>query len=449
MHEIIHKTANIITKGPLYLIGIMVLMLIDTSLSTSFCINVCSYPLASTIPIFLTITSISFIIQYFIIRKLSARTNTRTDLKWKWKWNHHAIMLFQLILAALIGVILVQIVNYSYYGTSVLLIIIILSYSLAFGMLGFLAFRFFSWFRSNRNIVILLYALASATLAVNAISTLLYTTLSMEGHPQEVGPYSILNTQFSEDPIVFFLSNASTISFTLSFILMWSATVSTMAHYAKRIGRRRYWIIVSIPLIYYSTQFLLPLLSVYPILLGFGGISTTLLFTLLFTFSKPVGGILFGVAFWNISKKVRQSEEVRNYMRISAYGLVLLFTSNQASLLITTPYPPFGIVTTSVMGLSSYLVLIGIYSSAVSLSEDSKLRQAIRDITFQESYKFLDSIGAAQVEQQIRKKVAIATKAKQLNMEHDTGVSSSMSEDDISQYILEVIKEVERIRKKE
>lgn len=136
-------------------------------------------------------------------------------------------------------------------------------------------------------------------------------------------------------------------------------------------------------------------------------------------------------------------------MKISAYGLVLLFTSNQASLLINTPYPPFGIITTTIMGLASYFVFIGIYSSAVSLSEDSKLRQAIRDITIQESYKFLHNIGAAQVEQQIKKKIIIATKAKQLNMEHDTGISSSISEANMSQYIFEVIKEVEKIRRKE
>ncbi len=446
MYDIIRKTAITITKSPLYLIGMMAIMLIDTSLSTSFCISVCSYSLASAVPIFLVVAAISFVIQYFIIRKLPGRTNATTNLKRN--WNRHSIILFQIILAALIGVILAQIVYYSYYSTSALSIIIILSYSLAFGMLGSLAFRFFSWFRSNKNFVILLYALASATLAVNAVSTLLYTTLSIEGRPQEVRPYSSLSTEYSEDPLIFFLSNASIMSFTLSFILMWCATVLTMAHYAKRLGRTRYWITVSIPLIYYSTQFLLPLISAYPTLLEFGTISTTLLFTLIFTFSKPVGGILFGVAFWNISKKVRQSEEVRNYMKISAYGLVLLFTSNQAGLLINTPYPPFGIITTSVMGLSSFLVLIGIYSSAVSLSQDSKLRQSIRDITIRESYKFLDSIGAAQMEQQIRKKIVAATKATQSDMVQDTGISSSLSEDDISQYILEVIKEVQKVRSK-
>jgi hypothetical protein len=444
MHDIIHKNANIITKDPLFLIGMMIIMLIDTSLSSSFCINACSYSLASVIPIFFVVAAISFAIQYFLIRKLPVKTNST-----KQNWNRHAIILFQLILAALIGAILAQITYYSYYSTSALSIIIILSYSLASGMLGFLAVRFFSWFRSNRNIVILLYALASATLAINSVSTLLYSTLSIQGRPQEVRPYSILSSEFSEDPVVIFLSNVTTISFTLSFILMWCATVSTMAHYAKRVGRSRYWVIVSIPLIYYSTQFLLPLLSVYRTLLEFDTVSTTLLFTLLFTFSKPVGGILFGVAFWNISRKVRQSEEVKNYMKISAYGLVLLFTSNQASLLINTPYPPFGVITSCVLGLASFFVLIGIYSSAISLSLDSKLRQSIRDITIQESYKFLDSIGAAQTEQQIRKKVVTATKATQFDMAQDTGISSSLSEDDISQYILEVIKEVERVRRKE
>jgi len=84
----------------------------------------------------------------------------------------------------------------------------------------------------------------------------------------------------------------------------------------------------------------------------------------------------------------------------------------------------------------------------VSLSQDSKLRQSIRDLTIRESHKFLDSIGAAQTEQQIRKKIIAATRAKQFDMVQDTGISSSVSDDDISQYILEVIKEVERFRKK-
>ena len=224
---------------------------------------------------------------------------------------------------------------------------------------------------------------------------------------------------------------------------MWGATVSMMAHYAKRMGRTKYWIVVSIPLIYYSSQFLLPLINVYPTLLEVGTISTTLLFTLIFTFSKPVGGILFGLAFWSISKKARQNEDVRNYMMIAAYGLILIFTSNQANLLLNTPYPPFGVITISIMGLSSYLVLVGIYSSAISLSQDSKLRQSIRQLTLGEP-KLLDSIGTAQMEQEIEKRVLALTKRNQDKMAVETGIQSSLSDDDVREYLEQVIEEVKK-----
>ena len=139
----------------------------------------------------------------------------------------------------------------------------------------------------------------------------------------------------------------------------------------KEDGKNKYWIVVSIPLIYYSSQFLLPLINVYPTLLELGTISTTLLFTLIFTLVNLWEASSSHLpAFWSISRKGRQSGDVRNYMMISAYGLILIFTSNQASLLLNTPYPPFGVITISIMGLSSYLVLVGIYSSAISLSQD-------------------------------------------------------------------------------
>jgi hypothetical protein len=64
-------------------------------------------------------------------------------------------------------------------------------------------------------------------------------------------------------------------------------------------------------------------------------------------------------------------------MIISGIGLVLLFVSNQAIIFVDEPFPHFGLANVSFMGLASYLVLIGIYSSAISISEDSRLRSSI------------------------------------------------------------------------
>jgi hypothetical protein len=42
---------------------------------------------------------------------------------------------------------------------------------------------------------------------------------------------------------------------------------------------------------------------------------------------------MFGIAFWSVARGIHQGQ-VREYMIISAYGLVLLFTSNQGIILV-------------------------------------------------------------------------------------------------------------------
>jgi hypothetical protein len=186
-----------------------------------------------------------------------------------------------------------------------------------------------------------------------------------------------------------------------------------------------------------SLNLFAPLLASQPVFYGE-------ILTLIFTISKPAGGMLFGIAFWIVARTVRHSSiAVRDYMILSAYGLVLLFTSSQASVLVTGPYPPFGLATASFTGISSYLVLVGIYSSAISVSEDSELRQSVRNFALKET-KLLDSIGIAQMEQQIQRKVIAFTKQNQDKMAEETGIQSSITEDDMREYLHQVIEEVKK-----
>jgi hypothetical protein len=83
--------------------------------------------------------------------------------------------------------------------------------------------------------------------------------------------------------------------------------------------------------------------------------------------------------------------------------------SNQAIVLVNVPYPPFGLVTVSFFGLASFLMFNGIYSSAISVAEDSELRKSIRRYAIEES-RLLDSIGMAQMEREIEKRVLGFTK---------------------------------------
>lgn len=112
---------------------------------------------------------------------------------------------------------------------------------------------------------------------------------------------------------------------------------------------------------------------------------------------------------------------VRDYFIISGFGVVLLFTSNQGITLVSFTYPPFGLATVSFLGISSYLILIGIYSSAISVSEDINLRKSNRNHAVKE-VKLLESIGTAQVQQEIERKVMTFTRRTRDSMVEDTGM---------------------------
>ena len=95
-----------------------------------------------------------------------------------------------------------------------------------------------------------------------------------------------------------------------------------------------------------------------------------------------------------------------------------------------------------------YLFLIGIYSSSISVAEDSNLRRSIRSFAMKES-KLLDSIGTAQMEQEIQKKVITFTKRIQDRMTEESEIQSSLTEEDMKEYLEQVIRAVKKDRQAE
>lgn len=90
--------------------------------------------------------------------------------------------------------------------------------------------------------------------------------------------------------------------------------------------------------------------------------------------------------------------------------------------------------------------MTGIYASAISISQDSKLRQSIRRLAIQE-LKLLDSIGTAQMDLELQKRVLRITKENEDKMIETTGVGSSLDEEDAKQYLDEVLEEIQEIQK--
>ncbi|MFL6367789.1 MAG: hypothetical protein ACJ72T_04475 [Nitrososphaeraceae archaeon] len=61
------------------------------------------------------------------------------------------------------------------------------------------------------------------------------------------------------------------------------------------------------------------------------------------------------------------------------------------------------------------MLLVGIYSSAISVAEDSKLRKTILKLAVKET-KFLHSIGTAQMEYEIQRKVLKLIKEQHMRL---------------------------------
>jgi hypothetical protein len=392
--------------------------------------------------VFAMMAGIFIVGQYFIMEYVKSRMSKFGKRAASMDIFHKATTIAQYGLAIIFLITIFQIITESKYSTSLLTLAIGISYTLAVFNLTLLAVHFFSWYRSNRNLVVLLYGISAASLSFNAGLTLALSALLLQDKPELVLPrVGVLLPLFEPGSLKAILNSSVIISSVISFLITWIATSSLLHHHSRRLGKFKYWIIVAIPLVYFLTQFLNPLLGLFDPIIELSPVINSILLILIFALSKPVGGILFGVAFWSIARNV-QSNVVKDYMKIAAFGLALLFISNQAISTVNTPsYPPFGLVTVSFMGLASYLIFIGIYYSAISVSQDVKLRTKIRRFAADE-LRLLHNIGSAELRVRLENEVKHIIMKNQATMLEETGIPPSLDEEDAKQYLNEILREL-------
>ncbi len=444
----LRKLLSLISRNETVFLLILLFVIVGTEITDIsinkiyLFINSTEFPLEWNILVFISVAIVYIFGQYVILKYVrKAGKDFRSIEKSRFSIIHKIARVIQYALIAVLLVVSLQMIISSYYSIRLLITSIWISYAFAIFILVFLAIRFFHWFKFNRNVVVLFYGLSTTFIALDAGISLVLTTSLLIGQPidvrQVVGsvsafvPYNILPLQY-----------ALVVTSILSFIVTWIATVLMLRHHSQRLGAIKYWIIVSIPLVYFITQFQPVFLYVFTYYSLTGSVSFGIIYTIIFSASKPAGGLLFAAAFWSMARRIR-TRQLRDYMIISAYGLALIFGSQQAIIIANKPYPPFGLATVSFLGLSSYLILVGIYSSAISVSEDSELRKSIRRYAIEES-RLLDSIGMAQMEREIEKKVLAFTKRNQDKMAEETGIQSSLSEIETKQYLEGVLQEMRK-----
>jgi hypothetical protein len=220
-------------------------------------------------------------------------------------------------------------------------------------------------------------------------------------------------------------------------ISSWMLTVSLLKPYATRIGKKTFWLIVGIPLLYQVLSYIIKDTNVItdPSLIEFV-YSTQFQFFL--AISYQVSGLFFAIAFLTIARMMKR-ETMKKYLLISSIGIISLFTSLQPGMPFYAAYPPFGQVTLLFLGLSSYLLLVGILGCAAYVSRDRELRREIfRGVEV--NSEILNKMGMAEMQREMERRILpIVDKTK---LSEQTRVSIDPDIEDVKIMINEVLNEI-------
>jgi hypothetical protein len=277
-----------------------------------------------------------------------------------------------------------------------------------------------------------LYSISFSVVALTSAVGLTLDLYHLGSKPSTIDPTAeVLFPSYEEGSPISMLRDAYDYVDLFSFITLWGASVLLLREYMHN-WHIKHWILVSIPLIYYISTFINEFGIYTP-----ATDSEWFSYYLYSSLNSTAGGLLFGFSFLIVARHIH-NDIFKGYMVISAIGFVFLFISAQVTL-VATSYPPFGAATISLFGLSSYLILIGLFTSAISVSLDAAFRRSIRKSVLNKS-KLLGTIGQAEMQREVQNWV------KNLAEVHtSTKIPSYMTEEDVKSYVEEVVKEVKKM----
>ena len=388
------------------MISLVVTLLIDTFIVKVYdLIEKSIIPVQSKFLLFSINTSFCLLLEVIIIKYLQVSFKQHQLNKALNINLLYIISLFSLLaIGTLFGLSIFQEVSYDYHKRLIPIFIIIISYGTAAAFIIRLSLLFISWYKSKHNWIVLLYFVSTLLIAFNLLMTAVVTDIKLIDRPDEIREFVGGTVDISVGKYVYLdtLYKASSI---MSFISIWITTATLMSSYKERLIAVAYWILLAIPLVYFLInsfyQFTITtLLSSY---METDPVTVSIILTTFLSLSKPIGGLTFAIAFWKISSIVGFEKNIRIYMLISGWGVLLIFGANQALAQTLAPYPPFGLVTTSVLIIAAFLMLVGIYNSAVLVSVNDELRKSIRKYALES--KLLGIIGEAELGREMDKTV--------------------------------------------
>lgn len=367
----------------------------------------------------------------FVRRKSSQMRKKTTYIR----ISHNIVFLIQYLVVSIFVFVLVQIIVTQQYSPIALTIVTTITYGLTIGLMSIFTIIFFSWYKSNRNsVVILIYGMSFAAVVIASAIFLTGSLYRLVEKPPYISHEDLAPVKSKPGSLLYDLAKTYHYADIVSFLLKWVATALLLYHYSKKMGKTRYWTLISLPLVYFAGTYM----DDYHLYEPHTEIEK-LYWDLYTSLNSTAGGILFYIGFIVAARHFHGNITVKDYLIMCGFGFLLFFSAGQSTL-ANTLFPPFGLATMSLYGLSTYMILLALYSCAISVSEDIELRKSIKKSTLRES-KFLHSMGTAHMEKDLTGRIVLkARQEEEERIRKSVGIKSSLTDEDI----INIIEEAER-----
>lgn len=354
----------------------------------------------------------------------------------------------QIAISLILFVVISEMLVFQGYHRVFLLSVVYVSHLLPIFILGVLSFTFLHWLRFGRSFSVLVYAAVFIVTLFLILITIPVLTeqFSLQSDIIQPRPYLILIQDYfvpSDSTVFSAVYGFSTYVLPILVLASWTLTVLLLKTFMRRIGKRKFWLIVSIPLAYQIFVIVAsnPNLITNPDMVQ---IVYSPQVQLLININGQVSGLFFSAAFLIVGRKIRR-ESMKTFFVMSAIGIISLFCSIQPGSPFYAAYPPFGLATLMFLGLSSYMLLVGMVGAAAYVSRNSDVRQEV--------YKSLEkdsavlNMGLAEMQREVQKRITVAFEnIKSADMSDEVKTSMAPDEEDVQLMIEDVLREVHSTR---
>ena len=323
----------------------VILQVLDKTFGNTFTISLGSIFPQADLMVFGLMVLISIALQFVLIKK--TRESVKVE-KSKSRLGKSVLVIANLLqysASGILVIILFEAIFTSQYNVDLLETVVGINLITSSVLLAILSSRFVRTYRNSPSKVVMAYTVAIAMLSLSGIITFIYVDNFLQGKPDYItsdfNPFTSYSPTASPD-LVFAYQSIGIIS----FVSLWIATIFLTYHYASKSRGIKYWTIVSIPLVYFASLYIIPYLQNLDLLGAFGvGDNPMYAYTYNFFLNtvRTTGGIMFGVAFFVLSRTILHTQLKRSII-MTGIGLIILLGANASSLIIVTTYPPWGVI---------------------------------------------------------------------------------------------------------